>query len=80
VKALEAHPELIAIHYLSPHAPALNLDEYRNSDLKQRVARRAPARDRKELEQTATHCLCSLQRQPVQAEKSFRHPLVQYEV
>jgi transposase len=72
VKVLvKAHPEPIAVHYLPPHAPELNPDEYLNDDLKQQVARRAPARDRKELEQTATHRLRSLQRQPVQAEKSF---------
>jgi hypothetical protein len=42
---VEAHTELIAIHHLRPNAPELNPDELLNGDLKQQVARRAPARD-----------------------------------
>jgi len=75
---VEAHPEFLAIHYLPPYAPERNPDEYRNGDLKQQVARRAPARDRKEFEQTATRRLRSLQRQPAQVRKFFQHPRVQH--
>lgn len=75
---IAAHPDQIAVHYLPPYAPELNPDEYLNGDLKQQVARRAPARDRKELEQTATRRLRSLQRQPEQVKKFFQHPRVRY--
>jgi transposase len=75
---VEAHLELIAVHYLPPYAPELNPDEYLNGDLQQQVARRAPARDRHELEQTATRRLRSLQRRPEQVKKIFQHPRVRY--
>jgi transposase len=58
------HAALIAIHDLPPYAPELNPDEYLNGDLKVQVAQRAPARDRAELETTATRRLRSLQRRP----------------
>jgi transposase len=72
------HAHLIAIHYLPPYAPELNPDEYLNGDLKVQVARRAPARDRGELEKTATRRLRSLQRRPECVKKFFHHPRVQY--
>jgi transposase len=75
---VEAHRDQLAIHYLPPYSPELNPDEYLNGDLKTQVARRAPARDRTELERTATRRLRSLQRQPAQVKKFFHHPRVRY--
>lgn len=71
---LAAHADLIAIHYLPPYAPELNPDEYLNGDLKVQVAQRAPARDRAELEKTATRRLWSLQRRPECVKRFFHHP------
>jgi transposase len=73
---VEAHLELIAVHYLPPYAPELNPNECLNGDLERQVARRAPARDRQELEQTASRRLRSLQRRPELVKKSLQHPLV----
>ena len=46
---MEAHPALIAIHYLPPYAPEHNPDEYLIGYLKQQVERHAPAGDSQEL-------------------------------
>jgi hypothetical protein len=74
----EAHADRIAIHSLPPYAPELNPDEYLNGDLKMQVARRAPARDRAELEKTATRRLRSLQRRPECVKQCFHHPRVRH--
>jgi transposase len=63
---------------LPSYSPELNPDEYLNGDLKLSVAKRAPARTRDELLQTATARLRSLQRRPEQVKKFFQHPRVQY--
>jgi transposase len=73
-----AHAPLIAIHYPPPYAPQLNPDEYLNGDLKGQVARRAPSRNRGELERTATRRLRSLQRRPECVKGFFHHPRLQY--
>ena len=73
-----AHADEIALFYLPPYAPDLNPDEYLNGDLKLSVAKRAPARHRDALLQTATSHLRSLQRRPERVKRFFLHPRVQY--
>ncbi|MHB0949813.1 MAG: IS630 family transposase [Gemmatimonadaceae bacterium] len=75
---VDAHADQIAVFYLPPYSPELNPDEYLNGDLTIQVARRAPARDRGELERTATRRLRSLQRQPALVQQFFHHPRVRY--
>ena len=75
---VEAHADRIAIHSLPPYAPEHKPDEYLNGDLKMQVAQRAPARDRAELEKTATRRLRSLQRRPECVKRFFHHPRVRY--
>ncbi len=73
-----AHADEIALFYLPPYAPDLNPDEYLNGDLKLSVAKRAPARDRDALLQTASSHLRSLQRRPDRVKRFFLHPRVSY--
>lgn len=75
---LARHTTAIEVFYLPPYAPELNPDEYLNGDLKLSVAKRAPARQREELQRTATSRLRSLQRRPECVKNFFRHPRVQY--
>jgi transposase len=75
---VEAHADAIELHYLPSYSPELNPDEYLNGDLKLRVAKRAPARNRDALLRTATARLRSLQRQPERVKKFFHHPRVRY--
>ena len=79
VKAwLAAHADRIDVFYLPSYSPELNPNEYLNGDLKLSVAKRAPARTRDELLQTATARLRSLQRRPKQVKKFFQHPRARY--
>jgi transposase len=73
-----AHADAIALFCLPPDSPELNPDEYLNGDLKLRVAKRAPARDRAALLHTATSRLRSLQRRPTTVKPFFQHPRVRY--
>lgn len=73
-----AHADAIALFYLPSYSPELNPDEYLNGDLKLSVAKRAPARSRDALKQTATSRLRSLQRRPESVKRFFHHPHVRY--
>lgn len=73
-----AHPELIAMYCLPLDAPERTPDEYRFGGLKQQDARRAPARDREDFEQTATRHRRLLQRHPALSWKFFEHAQGRY--
>jgi transposase len=75
---IDDNRERIEVFYLPPYAPELNPDEYLNNDLKQGVAKRAPARTKSDLMKTAKSHLKSLQRCPGRVQRFFRHPRVAY--
>ncbi len=61
-KWLAENEEKIAVYYLPSYSPELNPDELLNADLKQRVTKAAPARNKLALTRTAISALCSIQK------------------
>ncbi len=70
--------ERITLSSLPRYPPELKPDESLNRDLELKGAKRAPARQREELLETATPQLRSLQRRPEQGNRFFRHPRVRH--
>lgn len=70
-KWLEENEERIAVLYLPSYSPELNPDELLNADLKQRVTKAAPARNKLALTRTAIGVLRSIQKQPDRVENYF---------
>jgi transposase len=62
---------MIQVFYLPSYSPELNPDELLNADLKRRVTKAAPARNKIALTRTAIGALRSVQKQPEQVEKYF---------
>jgi len=77
-KWLEKHFEKIEIFYLPSYSPELNPDELLNADLKQRVTKSAPARNKIALTRTAVGALRSIQKQPQRVESYFQQKNVYY--
>lgn len=79
VKAwLAEHEEEIEVFYLPSYSPELNPDECLNSDLKDGVTRRAPARSKSALKKAAIGHLRKLQKSPARVRRYFMHRPVRY--
>ena len=63
---------------VSVYSPELNPDELLNADLKQRVTKAAPARNKIALTRTAIGALRSIQKQPDRVENYFGQKDVAY--
>jgi len=70
-KWLQENAEKIEDFYLPSYSPELNPDELLNADLKQRVTKVAPARNKVALTRTAIGALRSIQKQPERIENYF---------
>lgn len=77
-KWLQENEEKIAVFYLPSYSPELNSDELLNADLKQRVTKAVPARNKLALTRTAIGALRSIQKQPARREKYFEQDDVCY--
>jgi len=77
-KWLQENEDKIAVFYLPSYSPELNPDELLNADLKQRVTKAAPARNKMALTRTAIGALRSIQKQPERVESYFEHDDVCY--
>jgi len=77
-KWLQENADRIVVFYLPSYSPELNPDELLNADLKQRVTKAAPARNRIALTRTAVSALRSIQKQPGRVERYFAHKDVCY--
>jgi transposase len=77
-KWLAEHAEKIEVFYLPSYSPELNPDELLNADLKQRVTKAAPARNKTALTRTAIGALRSIQKQPERVESYFQQKDVCY--
>ena len=75
---LAEHAEKIEAFYLPSYSPELNPDELLNADLKQRVTKAAPARNKSALTRTAIGALRSIQKQPERVESYFQQKDVCY--
>ncbi len=79
VKAwLAEHKHEIEVFYLPSYSSELNSDEMANADLKQAVAKLAPARTKLQLVKAAARHLRSVQRQPERIKSYFEHEQVRY--
>jgi transposase len=75
---LEAHADRIEVHYLPPHAPEINAEEYVNQDLKSNVhAERLPDTKSELLGQVQAFLL-KLQSLPKRVMAYFQHPKVRF--
>ena len=70
-KWLAENEDKIEVFYLPSYSPELNPDELLNADLKQRVTKAAPARNKLALTRTAIGALRSIQKQPDRVESYF---------
>jgi transposase len=77
-KWLQENEEKIAVSYLPSYSPELNPDELLNADLKQRVTKAAPARNKLALARTTIGALRSIQKRPARVEKYFEQDDVCY--
>ena len=77
-KWLTEHEDKIAVFYLPSYSPELNPDELLNADLKQRVTKAAPARNKVALTRTAIGALRSIQKLPQRVENYFGQKDVVY--
>jgi len=77
-KWLKENEEKILVFYLPSYSPELNPDELLNADLKQRVTKAAPARNKIALTRTAIGALRSIQKQPERVENYFGQKNVCY--
>ena len=77
-KWLKENEEKIAVFYLPSYSPELNPDELLNADLKHRVTKAAPARNKMALTRTGIGALRSIQKQPERVENYFEHDDVCY--
>ncbi len=77
-KWLAENEEKIAVFYLPSYSPELNPDELLDADLKQRVTKAAPARNKLALTRTAIGALRSIQKQPERVENYFGQKDVAY--
>jgi len=77
-KWLKENEDKILVLYLPSYSPELNPDELLNADLKQRVTKAAPARNKMALTRTAFGALRSIQKQPGRVEKYFGQKDVAY--
>ena len=77
-KWLAENEEKIQVFYLPSYSPELNPDELLNADLKQRVTKAVPARNKLALTRTAIGALRSIQKQPARVESYFEQENVSY--
>jgi len=77
-KWLKENADKIEAFYLPSYSPELNPDELLNADLKQRVTKTAPARNKIALTRTAIGALRSIQKQPERVESYFEQKDVCY--
>ena len=75
---LKENEDKIVFFYLPSYSPELNPDELLNADLKQRVTKAAPARNKLALTRTAIGALRSIQRQPERVANYFGQKDVAY--
>jgi tRNA U34 5-methylaminomethyl-2-thiouridine-forming methyltransferase MnmC len=75
---LEENEDNIVVFYLPSYSPELNPDELLNGDLKLRVTKTAPARNKIALTHTAVGALRSIQKLPGRVEKYLGQKDVAY--
>jgi len=75
---LADHKEQTEVFYLPSYSPELNPDECLNSDLKDGITRRAPARSKAQLKKAANSHLRKIQKSPQRVRKYFEHKPVRY--
>jgi transposase len=68
----------IEVFYLPPYSPELNPDEGVNADLKQAVARKAPARSKPQLKRVAIGHMRKLSKLPHRVRSLFGHKTFRY--
>lgn len=79
VKAFAAkHADKLELVFLPPYAPEINPDEYMNNALKQKLNRRPKAKSTKELAESVTCIMRSLQSSKHAIQKLFHHDNVKY--
>src|SRR3712207_6097813 len=69
----------IEVFHLPPYSPDLNPDEGLNADLKQVVARKAPARGKPQRKRAVVGHMRSLSRMPKRIRSYFQHPQFRYD-
>jgi transposase len=70
-KWLAENQEKIQVFYLPSYSPELNPDELLNADLKQRITKAAPARNKMALTRTAIGSMRSIQKQRAASRNSL---------
>ena len=70
---LAAHRTRIEVFHLPPYSPELNPGEGLDGDLKQVVARKAPARSEQQLKRATIGHMRRLSRSPARIRSYFRH-------
>ena len=70
-KWIAENQEKIQVFYLPSYSPELNPDELLNADLKQRVTKAVPARNKMALTRTAIGSMRSIQKQPERVREYF---------
>jgi hypothetical protein len=78
VSWLAESEERIQVFYLPSYSPELNPDDLLNADLKQRVPKVAPPRNKLPLTRTAIGGLLSIRKQPDRVKSYFEHEKVCY--
>lgn len=77
-KWLKEDADKIVVFHLPSYSPELNPDELLNADLKQRVTKTAPTRNKIALTRTAIGALRSIQKQPGRVESYFEQKDARY--
>ncbi len=75
---LEEHQDDIELFFLPSYSPELNPDECLNSDLKQAVTSKAPAREKAQLKKATYRHLRKLSQSPQRVKNYFKHKPVRY--
>lgn len=70
--------EQIELFYLPSYSPELNPEERLNSELKQALGSKVPARTKAKLRAAASEHMQALEQSPERVKKYFRDPLVKY--
>jgi transposase len=75
---LAQRTEQIELFYLPSYSPELNPEERFNSELKQAMGSKVPARTKANLRAAASEHIQALEQSPERVKKYFRDPRVKY--
>jgi len=79
-KWLEAHPKQIALSFLPPYSPELNVVEYFNQDLKTNLVGKVRPHNKQQLKMMAAAFTRKTKRNPQKVKKYFHAKAVQYAI